>query len=181
MGIGGIVGWNRASGIIDVTSDKEDVTEIVAVDNNVSITGREKVGGIVGINEGKLDASATDQSVQERFLVCRAKSVHATGGYAGGIIGEARRKAGTAGEAKIARAINKSVNVTADRGPAGGIVAVNQQGFQLESCINLGNVNSDNGYAGGIAAENYGQIMQCKVGDETREEVEITISSRGAI
>ncbi|MCI8930070.1 MAG: prepilin-type N-terminal cleavage/methylation domain-containing protein [Lachnospiraceae bacterium] len=184
QGIGGIVGWNRASGIIDVTSDKEDVTEIVAVDNNVSITGREKVGGIVGINEGKLDASATDQSVQERFLVCRAKSVHATGGYAGGIIGEARRKAGTAegtaGEAKIARAINKSVNVTADRGPAGGIVAVNQQGFQLESCINLGNVNSDNGYAGGIAAENYGQIMQCKVGDETREEVGITISSRGA-
>ncbi len=184
QGIGGIVGWNRASGIIDVTSDKEDVTEIVAVDTNVSITGREKVGGIVGINEGKLDASVNGQSVQERFLVCRAKSVHATGGYAGGIIGEARRKAGTAegtaGEAKIARAINKSVNVTADRGPAGGIVAVNQQGFQLESCINLGNVNSDNGYAGGIAAENYGQIMQCKVGDETREEVGITISSRGA-
>ena len=182
QGIGGIAGWNRASGSIDVTSDKSDAVEIVAVDTNVSITGKEKVGGIIGINEGKLDASA-NQSGDNSFLVCRAKLVHATGGYAGGIIGEARRKAkteeGTAGEAKIARAINKSANVTADRGPAGGIVAVNQQGFQLESCINLGNVNSDNGYSGGIAAENYGWIVQCKVGGKDREETGITISSRG--
>ncbi|NBI90231.1 prepilin-type N-terminal cleavage/methylation domain-containing protein, partial [Lachnospiraceae bacterium] len=182
-GIGGIVGWNRAKGSIDVISNDEMDVEVIAVDTNVSITGKEKVGGIVGINEGKLDASQ-NQLGKESFLVCRARIVHAADGYAGGIIGETGRKAGTgegtSGEGKITRAINKSLNVTADRGPAGGIVAVNQQGFRLDNCINLGNVNSDNGYAGGIAAENYGWIVQCKVGDERKEEVGITISSRGA-
>ncbi len=180
-GIGGIVGWNKTSGSIDVAGNDgagNKDGEIVAVGANVSITGKQKVGGIVGINEGKLDASRNELG-EESFLVCKAKTVHAADGYAGGIIGEARRKSGTAGDGKIANAINKSINVTADRGPAGGIVAVNQQGFQLENCINLGNVNSDNGYAGGISAENYGLIVECKVGDGSREEVGITISSRG--
>lgn len=180
-GIGGIVGWNKTSGSIDVAGNDgagNKDGEIVAVGTNVSITGKQKVGGIVGINEGKLDASRNELG-EESFLVCKAKTVHAADGYAGGIIGEARRKSGTAGDGKIANAINKSINVTADRGPAGGIVAVNQQGFQLENCINLGNVNSDNGYAGGISAENYGLIVECKVGDGSREEVGITISSRG--
>ncbi len=230
-GIGGIVGWNKSRGSIDVTdtSEMDDADgsgstgtgtgssdassvgadgEIIAVNTNVSVTGKEKVGGIVGIQEGRLGAFATDSASDEDgavsgngkilYLVSKAGSVHATEGYAGGVIGEARIsqaaedtgdiiEAGAQG-GKILRAVNRSIEVTADSGPAGGIVAVNQQGFLLEECRNLGNVNSDQGYAGGIAAENYGMIHQCQTGS-TKEhkadskngakETAITIRSQG--
>lgn len=173
-GIGGIVGYNRSGGVVDVAGSTGTGTEIIAVNENVSVTGKEKVGGVVGVNEGKLEASAGT-------LVCQAKLVRATNGYAGGIIGEARIKTGgTAGDTRIAGAVNCSLEVTADRGPAGGIVAVNQEGFSLTDCTNLGNVKSDNGYAGGIAAENYGWITNCKVGEERKDKTGITVSSKGA-
>lgn len=157
-GTGGVVGHNRSGGSVDITGASGASREIVAVNGQVSVTGREKVGGVIGVNEGKLEVSGG-------VLVSQAKIVSATHGYAGGVIGEARIKTGdTAGDARITGAVNRSLQVTADRGPAGGIVAVNREGFEIRNCTNLGNVKSDNGYAGGIAAENYGWIIECKVG-----------------
>lgn len=194
QGIGGIVGWNRT--YIKKTGDGEDTTvsgvlnvavgenetiknnEVVAVGEKVTVIGQEKVGGIIGINEGRIDTSQGDEK-SAYYLVCRAKLVQATKDCAGGIIGEARVVADGGNSGNISRAINRAERVTADNGRAGGIVAVNQPGFSLEECKNVGKeVNSDNGYAGGIAAENYGQILLCTVGDKDGQQ-DIEISSQG--
>ncbi len=180
MGIGGIVGYNRQGGEIDVAGGSAG--EVTAVNPTVSVDGKQKVGGIIGINEGLLGASAGTDAV---YLVCRAKSVHAAEGYAGGIIGEARTgtlggegEGAPASSARISRAVNRSGNVSADSGPAGGIVAVCEQGFLLQDCRNEGNVSSDSGYAGGIAAENRGQILRCVVGKKDGTQ-SITVRSQG--
>lgn len=216
-GIGGITGWNQRDGRIEVaaasvenggiggnsgTGGSQD--EVIAVSSAVSIDGKQKVGGIAGINEGTLLASGS------AYLTSQAGSVRAREGYAGGIAGESGKAAGQAedgaegaggdtsagaadgsgsgfagaGFGSIEKARNKCVQVTADKGPAGGIVAVNQRGVTLKQCGNLGNVNSDQGYAGGIAAENYGEIQDCTVGYDTESNStdqikNILIHSRG--
>lgn len=219
-GIGGIAGWNKRDGRIEVavsgagngsfggtsgTEGKKD--EVIAVSAAVSIDGKQKVGGIAGINEGMLLASG------DAYLTSQAASVRAREGYAGGIAGESKKAAGQAGDGaggnggisgdltggtgdgsgsglagavpgSIEKARNKCVQVTADKGPAGGIVAVNQKDVILSRCENLGNVNSDQGYAGGIAAENYGEIQDCTVGYDTESDdgkiKNIMIQSAGA-
>ncbi len=174
-GIGGIAGWNRAGGIIEVAGTTATRSEVVAVDGNVSVTGKIKVGGVIGANEGSLAAAGG------KALVCQANRVHALEGYAGGIIGEAGKGTSSgADEARITGAINRSGIVTADRGPAGGVTAVNRQDFYLVDCTSLGNVSSDNGYAGGIAAENYGWIEGCRVSGGTGKYPELTVKSEGA-
>lgn len=167
-GIGGLVGYNRQTGVISVKGSK-DVEEVIAVSSGVTITGRQYVGGIVGINEGtlKAEASAAGQPV---YLTAQAKEVRALLGYAGGIAGEAR------GTGAITNARNRSLRVTANRDQAGGIVAVNGTGMTLRDCQNLGDVNSDAGYAGGIAAENLGTIENCQVGGKAET---VTINSYG--
>lgn len=147
MGVGGIAGRNQ--GEIRLTAQKSQDKDLVAVGEAVTITGREKVGGIVGIQEGNLDAG-------KGYLVCKASLVQALEGYAGGIAGE--------NYGAVTRAKNQSSRVTANQGPAGGIVAVNQTGIVLKECQGMGDVNSDNGFAGGIAGENYGTIQGCSVG-----------------
>ncbi len=179
-GIGGIVGYNRLGGEIDVAGEGY-ISEVVAVGPAVSVDGKQKVGGIVGINEGLLGTSAGTGTI---YLVCQAKMVHATEGYAGGIIGEARTvpssgegDGASTSAAKISYAINRSGSVAADSGPAGGIVAVCEQGFILQDCRNEGDVRSDHGYAGGIAAENKGQILRCSVGKKDGTQ-KITVRSQ---
>lgn len=170
MGIGGIVGRNDSLGSICVRSAQAgggtgtgaDDGETVAVNGKVRITGREKVGGIVGIHKGSLKA-------ETGYLTSRAALVQAAEGYAGGIAGESG--------GSITGARNQSGQVKANRGPAGGIVAVNQADIVLADCQNLGNVISDGGYAGGIAAENYGTIQNCTVGSEKGTNV-LEIRSR---
>ena len=169
-GIGGIAGFNGAEGKIIRTGSGE----AAVVGDKVSIAGKENVGGIVGINEGVLTASQ-----ENAYFVCAAKLVHAKDGQAGGIIGKAGKASGAESGGRIVRACNKSESVMSDHGPAGGIVAVNGQDFVLRDCRNLGKVVSDQGYAGGICAENYGQIVNCSVGDARLAE-KIEISSRGA-
>ena len=172
-GIGGLVGWNQAGGSIMAESDgTEAEAEVVVVNAGVTVTGNEKVGGIVGIHGGSLGSGGT-------YLVCEAELVQAVEDCAGGIIGAAETEAGTQGNADrmISYAINRSEEVTADRGRAGGIVAVNNDGFTVSACINQGNVNSDQGYAGGIAAENYGSINDCTV---EPDGADMRISSQGA-
>lgn len=163
-GIGGIVGINEASGSVKVTakvSRKEE--ELVAVGSQVTIHGNEKVGGIVGINKGTLGETAG------AYLTCQAKLVRATKGGVGGIAGT------TSGSIQYAR--NRSENVSADSGMAGGIVAENIKGNTVTNCGNYGNVTSSDGYAGGIAALNEGTIANCTVSGSDSDKV--TIKSRG--
>lgn len=163
-GIGGIVGINEASGSVKVTakvSGKEG--ELVAVGSQVTIHGNEKVGGIVGINQGTLGETTG------AYLTCQAKLVRATKGVVGGIAGT------TSGSIQYAR--NRSENVSADSGMAGGIVAENTEGKTVTNCGNYGNVTSSDGYAGGIAALNEGTIANCTVSGSDSDKV--TIKSRG--
>ncbi len=170
-GIGGIAGVNRNEGEVEVISLSASASgEVVAVNAKVTVTGRSKVGGIVGINAGSI-RSADPDGEPTGYLVCEAGRVHALDGYAGGIAGEAL--------GEIARAKNRCKEVTASRGAAGGIVAVNQSGVSLLECQNQGNVKSDQGYAGGIAAENYGTIIGCSVGDNESKADAVTLTSRG--
>ncbi len=162
--VGGIVGINEASGSVKVTakvSRKKD--ELVAVGSQVTIHGNEKVGGIVGINQGTLGETTG------AYLTCRAKLVRATKGVVGGIAGT------TSGSIQYAR--NRSENVSADSGMAGGIVAENTKGKTVTNCGNYGNVTSSDGYAGGIAALNEGTIANCTVSGSDSDKV--TIKSRG--
>lgn len=219
-GIGGIVGWNKQSGEILVAATEAgtgtgNTDEVIAVGSMVSIDGGQKVGGIAGMNEGRLGIAGISGKeaavIPNLYLTCQAQSVRAREGYAGGIAGESGRMSeqpegstdgtgdaaegsqntpdGTAEDGSsdtvisrgsIERARNRSGKVTADKGPAGGIVAVNQSNVTLKQCQNRGNVNSDYGYAGGIAAENYGTIQRCSVGNAAGTSAkEITVSSRG--
>ncbi len=152
VGIGGIVGWNKTGGTI-VIKGASAGTNVIAVNASVSIVGRERVGGIVGIHNGTLTME------DGGTIVCAANQVRALAGYAGGIAGEA--------SGPITSAWNRCQEVTADRGPAGGIVALNQPGCTLSKCVSAGgSVQSDQGYAGGIAAQNYGTITECTVGNQ---------------
>ena len=162
-GIGGIVGVNESTGTIQVTGNTSGGNELVAVGAQVSIRGNEKVGGIVGINRGSLgEAKGT-------YLTCQAKLVRAAQGIVGGIAGT------TSGSIQYAR--NRSENVSADSGMAGGIVAENTKGNTVTNCGNYGNVTSSDGYAGGIAALNEGTIANCTVSGSDSDKV--TIKSRG--
>ena len=175
-GVGGIIGWNQEKGIVTVKASGSGTgqREVVAVGRHVSIVGNKKVGGIVGINEGVLrteESKDIDPNKQPTlYLACEADSVRAYNGYAGGIVGE------SAGGISGAR--NRSGKVTADHGPAGGIVAVNgsaaKQNVTIAYCRNFGDVNSDDGYAGGITAENYGTIRSCTVGPDGAGKLEVS-------
>lgn len=131
-----------------------------------SIDGGQKVGGIAGMNEGRLGIAGISGKeaavIPNLYLTCQAQSVRAREGYAGGIAGESGRMPeqpegstdgtgdaaeesqntpdGTAEDGtsdtvmsrgSIERARNRSEKVTADKGPAGGIVAVNQSNVTL--------------------------------------------------
>ncbi len=161
-GIGGLVGRNEVTGSIQV-SGTGDVT---ALGSGVTIIGGENVGGLIGENEGSFGSAGGT-------LVCRADTVRALRGNAGGIAGISSRD--------IQNAMNASKQVTADTGAAGGIVSIvssdNQTGVTIDSCKNTGNVNSNYGYAGGIAAENHGRIQDCSVSGNGET---ITIRSRKA-
>lgn len=166
-GVGGIVGVNEEAGALLVEDNLG--TQVVAVGNQTSVEGSKKVGGIIGINEG----SFGDQNRQV-YIRCEAKSIRASNGYAGGLVGE------TGGD--IFCGINASTTVTADQGYAGGITAYNKK--TIASCNNYGNVTSSNGYAGGIAAENVGVIEKCLVEGQNNSNIKIYsvgVSEAGAV
>lgn len=163
-GVGGVVGLNEAKGtiLIDGTPNKNE--ELTAVGTGVTVTGYEKVGGIVGINQGSLGTEGDGPK-----LASDAKQVRATHGYAGGVVGT------TSGN--LNNAVNRSDRVSADAGTAGGITALNDTGKTISSCTNYGNVSSSNGHAGGIVAENKGIVKDCTV--EGEDAKGLTIYSRG--
>lgn len=142
-GIGGIAGYNAENALISVSA-AGTAQSVTAVGKNVRISGGRYVGGIVGKNAGIFQTAGDQQ------LVCGAAEVRAYGGYAGGIAGD------TTGD--ISNAVNRSVQVSADTGMAGGIVPENRSGAEIADCRNEGNVSSNSGYAGGITAVNNGTI-----------------------
>jgi len=158
-GIGGLVGYNEASGSIRVSG----TGEVTAVGGGVTVVGGKNVGGLVGENDGSFGTEG------KGILICRAANVRALRGNAGGIAGIS--------SGNIMNAENASERVTADTGLAGGIVSVNPAGVMLVSCKNIGNVNSNYGYAGGITAENGGIVRDCTVSGTGGG---ITIRSRSA-
>ncbi|XCP86775.1 type II secretion system protein [Roseburia hominis] len=162
--IGGLVGYNEATGSIQISGSTQvsGNKEVTAVGKGVTVIGGQNVGGLIGENQGTF---GTDQGV----LVCEAANVRALRGYAGGIAGIS--------SSNIKNAKNASAQVTADTGLAGGIVSHNLAGGEIASCTNVGNVNSNYGYAGGIVAENYGTISDCSV---LKVDGGITIRSRHA-
>ena len=150
-GVGGIVGVNGESGTLQLGYDSG--SSVVAVGNKTSVEGSSQVGGIIGYNEGSFG-----KQDQEAYIINQAKSVRATHGYAGGIVGD------TKGDIYYGR--NEGSSVTADQGYAGGITAYNHENSTIFACENHGNVSSSNGYAGGIAGENAGTINACLVGGQ---------------
>lgn len=158
QGIGGLVGRNQETGSIRMSG----AGETTALGPGVIIIGGQNVGGLIGENEGSFGTEGD-------MLVCKADTVRALRGNAGGIAGISSKD--------IQYAMNASKQVTADTGAAGGIVSSNQTGVTIAFCMNTGNVNSNYGNAGGIAAENHGMIQGCSVygNGET-----ITIRSRKA-
>lgn len=147
--VGGLVGINEASGTIQATAGTAKDSELVVVGSNVSVNGKQYVGGIVGINYGQFGGR------ERAYLTCTATQVRAAQGIVGGIVGETN--------GNIVHAVNKSGNVSADAGTAGGITATVQAGQTISDCKNYGSVRSSAGYAGGIAATNAGTIQDCTV------------------
>ena len=167
IAVGGLIGINETSGTIQATDGTDKNSELVVIGNNVSVNGKQYVGGIVGINYGQFGGS------ERAYLTCTATQVRAAQGNVGGIVGETN--------GNIVHAVNKSGNVTADAGIAGGITANVQAGQWISDCKNYGSVRSSAGYAGGIAATNAGIIQDCTV-QGTTEGTKVTnaqISSLG--
>lgn len=70
-GIGGVVGLNEAGGTILINGTPNAKGELTAVGTGVTVTGYEKVGGIVGINQGSLGTEVTARSLpamQNRYV-----------------------------------------------------------------------------------------------------------------
>lgn len=143
--VGGIIGYNTSLGHIQVLSGTNDV---IAVNNQVTITGNQQIGGIVGSNDGNIGTPT-----QSNYLVSQAKLIQSSNGEAGGIVGH------TSGS--IYKVKNSSIQVVSNTGNTGGITANNT--YLIDQCINQGNVRSNNGYAGGISAVNTGTISNSQV------------------
>ena len=152
--VGGLVGVNELDGMLQANGTGT-TAELVVIGTNVSINGKQKVGGVVGVNYGQFGTAGP-------YLTCSAGQVRATQGTVGGIVGETN--------GNVAHAVNRSQTVTADSGTAGGITAVVQEGKMISDCKSYGTVRSSAGYAGGIAATNAGLIEDCKVeGTNTKD------------
>ena len=163
--VGGLVGVNELDGMLQANGTGT-TSELAVIGTNVSISGKQKVGGVVGVNYGQFGAAGP-------YLTCSAGQVRATQGIVGGIVGETN--------GNVVHAVNRSQTVTADSGTAGGITAVVQEGKGISDCKSYGTVRSSAGYAGGIAATNAGTIQDCTV-QGTTEGTKVTnaqISSLG--
>lgn len=81
-GIGGVVGLNEAGGTILINGTPNAKGELTAVGTGVTVIGYERVGGIVGINQGSLGTEGDGPK-----LASDAKQIRASHGYAGGVVG----------------------------------------------------------------------------------------------
>lgn len=162
-GVGGILGVNTATGTLTTAQGDGDA---VVTDQTLTVTGQAKVGGIAGINRGKLSGT------EGHCLTNQAKLVRATLDMAGGVVGA---QEGTGGQSATLAYAKNLGQVIANKGAAGGIVGQNAAGHTVANCVNRGDVTSNDGYAGGVVSENYGTISYCTV-DGTGS---ITLTQRG--
>ena len=162
QGVGGILGVNTATGQLTTGTTTGDA---VVTDQHLTVTGQSKVGGIAGINRGRLGGT------EGHSLTNNAKLVRATQGLAGGVVGA---QEGT--KTTVLSYAKNLGEVIANKGAAGGIVGQNGEGRQVQHCVNAGNVTSNNGYAGGVVSENYGTIADCSVNSTDNK---VTLTQRG--
>lgn len=162
QGVGGILGVNTATGQLTTGTTTGDA---VVTDQHLTVTGQSKVGGIAGINRGRLGGT------EGHSLTNNAKLVRATQGLAGGVVGA---QEGT--KTTLLSYAKNLGEVIANKGAAGGIVGQNGEGRQVQHCVNAGNVTSNNGYAGGVVSENYGTIADCSVNSTDNK---VTLTQRG--
>lgn len=163
QGVGGILGVNTATGQLTTGTTTGDA---VVTDQSLTVTGQSKVGGIAGINRGRLGGT------EGHSLTNNAKLVRATQGLAGGVVGA---QEGTNITTVLSYAKNLG-EVIANKGTAGGIVGQNGEDHQVQHCVNAGDVTSNNGYAGGVVSENYGTIADCSVNSTDNK---VTLTQRG--
>ncbi|MBS7315662.1 MAG: discoidin domain-containing protein [Clostridiaceae bacterium] len=135
---------------------------------SAQVSGGQNVGGAIGSNAGEVQ-------VPEQLCAVNHAAVHASFGYAGGIIGYQNTE-------KLLKNMENRGSVTADLGYAGGIAAYAAAGSVLEGCVNYASVsNNYRGHstleqqAAGIVAVNYGTLLKCRV----VAEEETAISGRG--
>ncbi|WP_321791064.1 filamentous hemagglutinin N-terminal domain-containing protein [Burkholderia pyrrocinia] len=149
---GGLVGYNAgtvsastANGDVSTGADSElgglvgrngSTAKVIASDAHGMVDGRDnvKAGGLVGLNDGKIDASSADGRVK-----VGARSV------AGGLVGK------NAGKVTSASA-SGGVNI-AGTGIAGGLVGLNE-GSVSSSSASGDVVASDDSYVGGLVGHN---------------------------
>lgn len=148
---GGLIGINMEHGTLSIQA-RGTAASVTAADKQLTVRGAEKVGGIVGVNRGKLSGTASVS------LISEARLVRATGGSAGGAVGAQE------GSASLSYIENRCTSVIADKNAAGGIVAENAEGSTVSQCRTTGgSISGSDGYASGIAAVNRGTISACSV------------------
>lgn len=150
--IGGIIGYNE--GIIKTASiiNSEKLSSMSVA------TGGEYIGGYVGYLNYLGDNTAGCELIEFK----NHKSVKATKGYAGGIVGFIEDSDNLVKLEKC----DVSASVIADSGIAGGITSRNGLNTKILDCTSSATVAANNGWAGGIAAQNYGTISNCTLNDK---------------
>jgi hypothetical protein len=126
--VGGIAGYNFPTGTV------------INSRNNATITGRTMVGGIAGVNNGKIENSFNTGNVTGNSQV-------------GGVVGT-NSSSGT-----YVKNCYNTGNVTGEMFP-GGIAGANQNSAILESCDNTGNVTGTSGAFGVSGSNTAGSIVR---------------------
>jgi len=149
--IGGIVGANAVNSTINTCKNYATIGEgLLAL----------YVGGIAGINDGKITATATKSSDFTANFGTIAHSIFSAGGIVGGAqnIGSTQ----SMGTFLIENCYNVgNINITnlTQDGYVGGIIGkiINMTGSQIKNCINLGDLSTFSS-AGGIVGHTSSQI-----------------------
>jgi len=139
--VGGIAGWNTSTGKIQNSTV-----------NSEKIGGKEKVGGLVGDNEGEITTSGVNANGTGGQIFAYSTG---SSSYVGGVAG---RNNGT-----ISKCYNRAgVGSTTEYSKiAGGITGGNASNGYIEYCYNTGSIYGGDDSTGGIAGANTGELNNC--------------------
>lgn len=154
--IGGVIGYNEGIMKTAYITNSEELSSVSVA------SGGEFIGGYVGYLNYLGDNSESCKLIEFK----NHKSVKATKGYAGGIVGFI---ADSDKSVEIEKC-DVSGTITADNGIAGGVTARNGLNTKIMESTSSAIVVANNGWAGGIAAQNYGTISNCTLNDKISVE-----------
>lgn len=168
--VGGVVGGNYAQ-----ISWIQDVNTAEDVRKNLTVKGKNYVGGIVGCQMSNETANGTvtfRSIIESESNLVNYASVTAFGSYAGGIVGGVQGNAVLElNSAENYGSVEAQGGTTQNPGKAGGITSELNSGSEVVNCKNYGDVKALKGEAGGIAAISSGTIRGCQVGSEDKESI----------